>query len=265
MRFGSGSRQRLSHECYSLTAVFALLGCLFLIAAVRRFRLRRTTGGLVAGTSALALFALAGCALLIGANLHTYQRLTTEQPAGELELSRVGGHQYSAILTYPSGESAVFYLRGDEWQIDARLLKWKAIANLAGFDTMYRLERISGRYSAIEDERNQPRTVYAEPSGQIDLWDVSSLSFVAPLVRCALRQRDLPAHGRQGQIRAHGFPKRSHRAPFESSGGTGGGQLAVTVRRISSSPRSGDRAPQFQLSASAFGSPASSGRSTSHT
>jgi hypothetical protein len=155
-----------------VTAVFGLLGCLFLIAAVRRFRLRRTTGGFVAGISALTLFALAGCALLISANLRTYQRLTTEQPAGELELSRVGGHQYSAILTYPSGESAVFFLRGDEWQIDARLLKWTAIANLAGFDTVYRLERISGRYSAIEDERNQPRTVYdLNPPGRIDLWD----------------------------------------------------------------------------------------------
>jgi hypothetical protein len=156
-----------------LTTVLGLLGCLFLIAAVRRLRLRRMTGGFVTGTSALALFALAGCALFIGANLRSYQRLTSEQPAGELELSRVGVHQYSGILTYPSGASAVFFLRGDEWQIDARLLKWKAIANLAGFDTLYRLERISGRYSAIQDERSQPRTVYdLNAPGQIDLWDV---------------------------------------------------------------------------------------------
>jgi hypothetical protein len=146
---------------------------LFLIAAVRRFRLRRTTGGFVAGTSALALFALAGCALLIGANLRSYERLTAEQPAGVLETSRVGVHRFSAILTYPSGESAVFFLRGDEWQIDARLLRWKAIANVAGFDTVYRLERISGRYAAIEDERSQPRTVYElNPPGRIDVWDV---------------------------------------------------------------------------------------------
>ncbi len=156
-----------------VTAVFGLLGCLFLIAAVRRFRLRRTTGGFVAGTSALALFALAGCALLIGANLRSYERLTAEQPAGVLETSRVGVHRFSAILTYPSGESAVFFLRGDEWQIDARLLRWKAIANVAGFDTVYRLERISGRYAAIEDERSQPRTVYElNPPGRIDVWDV---------------------------------------------------------------------------------------------
>ena len=154
-----------------VTAVFGLIGCLFLIAAVRRFRLGRMTSGFVTGASALALFALAGCALLIGINLRGYQRLTAEQPAGDLQLARVGAHQYSGILTYPSGESAVFFLRGDEWQVDARLIKWTAIANLAGFDTVYQLERISGRYSAIEDERSQPRTVYDLNSpGQIDLW-----------------------------------------------------------------------------------------------
>jgi len=154
-------------------AVFGLLGCLFLVAAVRRFRLHRITGGLVTSSSALVMFALAISTLLIGANLKSYQRLTSEQPAGQLQLSRVGAHQFSGILTYPDGESAVFFLRGDEWQIDARLLKWKAIANLLGFDTLYRLERISGRYTAIEDERDQPRTVYdLNPPGQLDLWDL---------------------------------------------------------------------------------------------
>jgi hypothetical protein len=155
-----------------VVALLALLGCLFLFAAIRRLQLRRMTGGFVAGTSALVLFALAVLILVIGADLKGWQRLTAEQPAGNLELSRVGAHQFSGILTYPSGESAVFYLRGDEWQVDARLLKWKAIANLAGFDTVYRLDRISGRYTALEDERNQPRTVYdLNPPQRIDLWD----------------------------------------------------------------------------------------------
>src|SRR5579859_6705754 len=95
-----------------VTAVFGLLGCLFLIAAIRRFRLRRMTGGFVAGSSALVLFALAVCILVIGAGLRSYQRLTSEQPAGQLQLSRVGVRQFSGILTYSSGESAVFFLRG---------------------------------------------------------------------------------------------------------------------------------------------------------
>jgi hypothetical protein len=155
-----------------VVALLALLGCLFLIAAARRLGFRRIAGGVVAGISGLVFLGLAVLVLVGAADLKGYQRLTTEQPAGNLELSRVGVHQFSGILTYPSGESAVFYLSGDEWQVDARLLKWKALANLAGFDTVYRLDRVSGRYTSVEDERNQPRTVYdLNPPGRVDLWD----------------------------------------------------------------------------------------------
>ncbi len=67
----------------------------------------------------------------------------------------------------------VFRLRGDEWQVDARVLKWHAFANLVGFDAAYRLERISGRYAHIEDERSQPRTVYdLHAAGRIDPWEL---------------------------------------------------------------------------------------------
>jgi hypothetical protein len=99
--------------------------------------------------------------------------LSNEQPAGELQFSRVGERQFDAVLSYPDGERANFPLRGDEWQVDARVLKWHAFANLVGFDTAYRLERISGRYSRIEDERSQPRTVYElHAPGRIDPWEL---------------------------------------------------------------------------------------------
>ena len=130
------------------------MGCLFLIAAVRRFRLRRTTGGaLIAGTTALVLFLLAGCALLIAANLRSYQRLSYEQPAGELQFSRVGDARIQRDIDLSRGRAApMFALRGDEWQIDARVLKWQAFANLVGFDTAYRLER------SAADTRHRGRT-----------------------------------------------------------------------------------------------------------
>jgi hypothetical protein len=157
----------------ALIVVFGLAGCLLLIGAFRRFRLRRIGGGIFSGISALVLFLLAACIFLVAANLRTYQRFSAEQPAGELQFSRVGVHQYSGILTYPTGTSAVFFLRGDEWQIDARILKWESIVNLVGFDTAFRLERISGRYSKIEDERDQARTVYElNPPDRVDLWDL---------------------------------------------------------------------------------------------
>ena len=157
----------------ALIAFFGLAGVLFLAVGMRRLRPRRVFSGLFSSITALGLFLLAACALLVAANVRTYQRLSAEQAAGELQFSNIGAHQFNAILTYPTGERASFSLRGDEWQVDARILKWQAFAELVGFDSAYRLERISGRYSSIEDERNLPRTVYPlNPPNRVDLWDV---------------------------------------------------------------------------------------------
>jgi hypothetical protein len=157
----------------ALIVVFGLTAVLFLIAAVRSIRRRRVVGGLLSGFTSLALFLVAACALLVAANLRTYQRLSAEQPAGELQFARIGYHQFNGVFTFPSGERADFALRGDEWQVDARVLKWQTLANLVGFDAAYRLDRISGRYSSIEDERSLPRTVYPlNQPDRVDLWDL---------------------------------------------------------------------------------------------
>jgi hypothetical protein len=107
-------------------------------------------------------------------SLLTYERLTHEQPAAEIMLSRLGDRYYRATLTYPSNLTQSFELRGDEWQIDARVLKWRGLANIAGFDTVYRLERIGGRYRDIDSERGAPRTVHVlnEPA-RIDAWELA--------------------------------------------------------------------------------------------
>ena len=155
----------------ALIVVFALAGVLFLSAAARRLRRRRLLGGALHSATALVLLLLSVSAVLIAANLRSYQRLTFEQPAGELQLTRTGLREFNGVLTYPSGEKADFALRGDEWQIDARVLKWHAFANLIGFDAAYRLERIGGRYTRVEDERAQTRTVYSlNPPQRIDPW-----------------------------------------------------------------------------------------------
>jgi hypothetical protein len=153
--------------------LFALVGILCLFAAVRRIRRRRVLGGVLIGATALVLILLSAVASLIAGSLLTYQRLSFEQPAGELQLTRTGDREFNALLTYPSGARANFGLRGDEWQIDARVLKWHAFANLVGFDSVYRLERIGGRYTRVEDERSQPRSVYSlNPPQLIDPWDL---------------------------------------------------------------------------------------------
>jgi hypothetical protein len=156
-----------------LIVAIGLIGILFLIAASRNIRRRRMTAALFGGLTSLAMFLIAACALVVAANLRTYQRLSAEQPAGELQFQRLGYHEFNGVFTFPSGERADFALRGDEWQVDAHVLKWRAFASLLGFDAAYRLDRISGRYTSIDDERKLPRTVYPlnEPD-RVDLWDL---------------------------------------------------------------------------------------------
>ncbi|MFI5314598.1 MAG: hypothetical protein ACHQ6T_02775 [Myxococcota bacterium] len=129
--------------------------------------LRALTGMLVA-------VAIAGGALavLVATNLRTYARLTYEQPVAEISFHERGPQRYLATVTRSDDHQVqTFELAGDEWQVDARVLKWHGLANLLGLDTRYRLERVSGRYRDIEQERSAPRSVFAlgeRPA--IDLW-----------------------------------------------------------------------------------------------
>lgn len=154
-----------------VTTLCALVGLIFLMQARRRFRRRRLGSGAAHGLSALIFFLAAACAALLGFDLMSYERLTREQPAMEARFTRVGEQQFDVLLTYPSGETQRFGLRGDDWQVDARVLKWHGTANVLGFDTAYRLERIGGRYADIDRERNAIRTVYAlNAPPRVDVW-----------------------------------------------------------------------------------------------
>lgn len=157
-----------------LTVLLGLAGVMLLAAGLRRLWRRRLVLG---GTGVLFGVVLLAAALLLGGlalNLHTYRRLTAEQEVAELYFQGLGPQYYRAQLRYPTGQSQTFELRGDEWQLDARILKWHGFANLLGLDTLYRLERLSGRYGDLAQERSAPRSVHAlarDPG--LDLWAVA--------------------------------------------------------------------------------------------
>ena len=160
----------------AITILIALFGLLLLALACQRLyraRFLAATGSAVMG---FLLLAVAGFLFVVSLNLHTYARLTHEKPVAEIVFEARGPQQFRATLAeVPSGEMQLFMLSGDEWQLDARVLKWRGWANLLGLDAQYRLERIGGRYRDIEQERNGARTVYplSENPG-LDLWMLST-------------------------------------------------------------------------------------------
>ena len=146
----------------------------FFVASLRRMRQVK----LVRGTLYLlfgGVVVLAGVgAGLVATNLVTYARLTHEQEAARVTTRALGERQFAVSVQTPGRPPRHFQVRGDEWQIDARVLKWRALGTLLGFDTVYRLERLSGRYGDVQSERSAPRTVYelaADPG--VDFWSVA--------------------------------------------------------------------------------------------
>src|SRR2546422_6430516 len=43
----------------------------------------------------------------------------------------------------------------------SHVLKWRPIGTLLGLETIYELDRISGRYQVLSDEQTHARTVYS--------------------------------------------------------------------------------------------------------
>lgn len=156
---------------YLIIAIFLSLGLWLLLAGVRRVWRRSALTGSVQGLMGLLMLSLAALAVAIAMNLYTYQVLVQEQPVAEVRFEALGPQYYRAYLMPTAGHSQVLELRGDQWQIDARVLKWTGLANLLGMKTAYRLERLSGRYRDIQQERKDIHTVFALDNDKgIDLW-----------------------------------------------------------------------------------------------
>jgi hypothetical protein len=157
-----------------VSALCAVLGLVFLWIALSRIRQRRYFLGPAFALVGVGWLAAAAFVWFVGASLVTYQRLTAERPAMELQFQRVEPRRFTAVITYPSGATQRMEILGDEWQVDARLLKWQAPMNLIGFDSAYRLDRISGRYTDISSERVEKRSVHPlNPPSRVDAWDLA--------------------------------------------------------------------------------------------
>jgi hypothetical protein len=109
--------------------------------------------------------------LLLASNFYTFHRLTAEEPIAELRFTRVGEQEYEAVLRYGDFCTPETYrLYGDQWRLDAEFLKWRAWANLLGFDAMYRIERLGSRYLDIQGENTSRQVSYAlRPAVPVDL------------------------------------------------------------------------------------------------
>ena len=141
--------------------VLIILCIIFLFAFVASLRKRKFFGAVRNFTFALLMLSLSLLFGSISISIQGYNAFTSEELAASVEVFPIREQLYTARITFPDNTEKQFNLEGDEFYIDAHILKWKSLVNLFGLHTFYELDRVAGRYIDIEDESNKHRTVYS--------------------------------------------------------------------------------------------------------
>jgi hypothetical protein len=148
-----------------------LLAVLALFIAARILLTRSWFLGWLRGTLGLAFLGLAALVGVVAYDLLSYGPLPEGKPLLTLSFAADGPQRYRVSLL-EGGEERAVTLEGDLWQLDARLLRWKGLAALIGLQPGYRLEKLSGRFLAIEQQESAryAQVSLAQSPYGIDLW-----------------------------------------------------------------------------------------------
>jgi len=156
------------------SAIFTLIAVLYLVSCVRHLRRRRLLRAGSSATFGAASGAIGTAGILLFTSYLGYERLTAEQLVGVIEFSQSAPEEYTARLMVDGQLDRLLTLRGDEWQLDARVVTWKPPATILGLEPVYQLERLSGRYSSVDREQSEPRTVHGLAEERpLDLWNMA--------------------------------------------------------------------------------------------
>jgi len=158
----------------TISTVSIALALYFVFSMTRHARRRRPiratrslVGGVISG-------AFGSASILLAFSYYGYGRLIDEQTVSQIEFSRSAPGQFTARVMIDGEMDRLLDLSGDEWQMDARVVNWKPPATLLGLDPIYQLDRLSGRYSDIDDEMSEERTVHAlSDELGLDVWRVA--------------------------------------------------------------------------------------------
>ncbi|MHA6493197.1 hypothetical protein ACX0MV_08110 [Pseudomonas borbori] len=153
-----------------LAWAIALLAVLVVFVAARILFNSSWFLGWLRGTFGLVFLALAGLIGLVAYDLYSYSPLPEDKPIVTLSFQG-DGSRYQVNILEGNHERTVT-LEGDLWQLDARVLQWKGLAALIGLEPGYRLETLSGRFLAIEQQAlaQHGRVALAQSPYGVDLW-----------------------------------------------------------------------------------------------
>lgn len=154
-----------------LAIVVALLAVIVLLVALRLLLGGNWLMGWLRGTCGFLVLALAGLIAMVGYDVSTYAALPNGEPLVTLSFRAQGPQRYEVRLEQGK-KTHTALLEGDLWQLDLHVLRWKSLAELIGLESGYRLEQLSGRYLAVEQQNlaRHARVVLSERPLGVNIW-----------------------------------------------------------------------------------------------
>ena len=141
--------------------------------ARRHWRSRRRFAACHRALWSLVFVLLALIGGIGGTALLGYRRLASEALVVKLDTRSITPRQFAVDIEFPDGSRRSAELAGDEWQLDARVIKWDVRAVVLGAPPLYRLDRLSGRYRDATQEASAAKSVVAlAPAAPLDLWQL---------------------------------------------------------------------------------------------
>lgn len=130
--------------------------------------------GFCRGIFGLALLAAGTLVALTAYDVYSYKQVLQEQVVATINFDKIEEQHYFAVLSDKDGKEQRVELRGDQWQLDARIVKWQGYLATFGIKPAFRLERLSGRYYDIEQETTAKRTAYTVHNSLygVDVWKI---------------------------------------------------------------------------------------------
>lgn len=168
-----------------LAIVVTAIGALLLFYSCKLLLRSGWFVGWLRGMLGLTLVAVGVSMALAAYDVLSYQQILKNKSIATLSFEQLNPQSYRAVLVDSKGYERRFDLKGDQWQLDARVLRWSDFWASIGVKPGYRLDRISGRYYSLEKERQSQRTVYPLSQSEygFDVWQLlNSSSLSAPIV-----------------------------------------------------------------------------------
>lgn len=153
-----------------IAIVLALLALYF---ALRFLASRSWIMGWIRGSIGILFLAVSIFLLLVVKDFFSYEKLLDEKVLATLSIEQLETQHFKVTVDFIlEGKEEQFELKGDLWQMDAKIIRWLGFFRAIGAKPGYRLDRLSGRYYSLEHERRNERSVYqlSEPKSGLDVW-----------------------------------------------------------------------------------------------